>query len=173
LEDGGEYDAILASENTEAKTAMLGCARLIRAELPVQKVAENLRSPDKMLALAAENYLESEDSPAARKIVLAHHPNEAKILGARTFFESGNPFIFSSSLPELFASVSESVSFAPYYLFYGDEEFKKTEKKLQKEVKESKELLGVYAYDSNFIRVIRTKRCSVGKKMKRVIVNEH
>ncbi len=43
VENSSEYDALLQSENTEAKTAMLACARLIRAALPVSKVAENLK----------------------------------------------------------------------------------------------------------------------------------
>ena len=34
-----DFDAILDGDNAEAKTAMLACARLIRAPLPVQKVA--------------------------------------------------------------------------------------------------------------------------------------
>jgi hypothetical protein len=79
IEDANGYDALLAGENTEAKTSMLGCARLIRAVLPIRRVAENLKSPNKMLTLAAERYLEAEDSPEARQIVLSLHPNEAKI----------------------------------------------------------------------------------------------
>jgi hypothetical protein len=86
IEDANGYDVLLAGENTEAKTAMLACARLIRAALPVRRVAENLKSPNKLLAMAAERYLESEDSPEARQIVLSLHPNEAKIMGARTYF---------------------------------------------------------------------------------------
>ncbi len=39
-----------------------------------------------MLALAAERYLETEYSPAAQNFVLAMHPNEAKILGAKKVF---------------------------------------------------------------------------------------
>jgi hypothetical protein len=78
LEDNNEYGALLEGDNTEAKTAMLACARLIRANLPVRKVAENLQSSNAVLALAAERYLESEDSPEARSLVLARHPNEAK-----------------------------------------------------------------------------------------------
>ncbi|MEP6902810.1 MAG: hypothetical protein ABJA66_13745, partial [Actinomycetota bacterium] len=72
-EETNEFDVILGSDNLDAKIAMLGCARLIRAALPVQKVAENLKSQNKLLALAAERYLESEDSPEARQIVLSLH----------------------------------------------------------------------------------------------------
>ncbi len=162
LEDANSYDAILASDNAEAKTAMLGCARLIRAALPVPKVAENLRSQDKLLKIAAERYLESEDSPAARQIVLSLHPNEAKILGARSAFSSegaqplGN---YSVLMRDIFISVDSSFQFIPPYLFYqfagGDSD--ETEKKLQKEVKEDREILGVYAFDKNYVRIYKDK----------------
>jgi hypothetical protein len=54
-----------------------------REPLPVEKVGASLKSPDKLLALAAERYLESEDGAAARKLILDLHPSEALILGAR------------------------------------------------------------------------------------------
>lgn len=158
LEDINEYGAILSGENVESKIAMLGCARLIRAQLPVQKVAENLQSPNKLLALAAELYLESEDSPEARQIVLSRHPDEAKILGARTSFASEDSTGGGSRLAELFATVNESYPFANYYYidsYY--EELEATEKLLQEEVKENAELLGVYAYDGNFVRIYKDK----------------
>ncbi|MDQ6787664.1 MAG: hypothetical protein M3033_12725 [Acidobacteriota bacterium] len=156
LEDNNEYDALLAGENIEAKTVMLACARLIRASLPVRKVAENLQSPNKVLALAAERYLESEDSPEARSIVLSLHPNEAKVLGARAFFAtSGNAASEGSFLADLFTSVNESL---PPYLLYEDYgELETNEKRLQKEVKENQELLGVYSYDDNFVRIYKDR----------------
>lgn len=159
IEDNNEYDALLASENTAAKTAMLACARLIRAKLPVQKVAANLQSTHKMLALSAELYLESEDSPEARSIILARYPNQAKILGATMFFGSDKTNVSNSQfLAELFASVANSDASAPFYYFYGYfEEIRNTEKRLQKEVKESKDLLGVYAYENNFVRIYADK----------------
>jgi hypothetical protein len=169
LEDDLAYDAILAGESAEAKIALLACARLIRAELPVQKAAENLRGPNKLLALAAESYLASEDSPEARQIVLALHPNKAKILGARMFFagaagSGGDGFSFGNNafLNALFASVASSSNAPPppqqqYYLYDYSEEFAPLEKKLQKEVLENQELLGIYAYDDNFIRVYKDR----------------
>nr|HQU93282.1 hypothetical protein [Pyrinomonadaceae bacterium] len=62
LEDTGDYDSIVTSGPDVAKIALFACARLIRAELPLAKVVPNLRSPNKVLAMAAERYLESEDS---------------------------------------------------------------------------------------------------------------
>jgi hypothetical protein len=158
LEDANEYGAILSGDNIESKIALLGCARLIRAPLSIRTVAENLRSPNKLLARAAELYLESEDSPEARAIVLSMHPNEAKVLGARTFFSSENTSGISSYTHELFASVSDSYAFTSYYFLEGAfEELNAVEKNLKKEVAENQELLGVYAYNGNYIRIYKDK----------------
>lgn len=161
LEENSEYDAILGgAENVESKIAMLGCARLIRARLPIQKVAENLQSQNKLLALAAERYLETEDSPEARQIVLSRHPNEAKILGARSFFYGGanSGSADSEYLRALFASVYESPASEPATFLDADfSEFESVDKKLQKEVRENQELLGIYSYEDNFIRIYRDK----------------
>ncbi len=159
IEDNSDYDAILAGDNVEAKTAMLSCARLIRANLPVRTVAANLKSPNKMLAAAAENYLISEDSPEARQIVLSLHPNEALVLGARTYFGTSlSTDNGSQYLPALFASVNNTLSNASYYIYAGvSSDLETTEKHLQKEVRENRELLGVYAYADNFVRIYKDK----------------
>ncbi len=78
---------ILNGGDRAAKLALLACARMLREPLPVEKIGAFLKSPDKLLALAAERYLESEDSPTARKLILALHPTEALILGARGAFD--------------------------------------------------------------------------------------
>lgn len=157
LETQSDFDALLVSENWEAKAAMFGCARLIRAQLPVNIVAQNLSSPNKPLALAAELYLESEDSPQARQIILAKYPNEAKILGATTHFgkfsgAEGNQFVQA-----LFQSVNNLSWFDSYYLGDNSQQIAETENKLQKEIKATPELLGVYAYDDNFIRIYQDR----------------
>lgn len=160
LEDAGEYDTILAGGDGDAKTAMLACARLVRAALPVRKVAENLQSSRADLALAAERYLESEDSPEARGIVLSRHPNEARILGATTYFAADDKSVDSENnfLAELFTSVVETANLEPYYYLYDSSvELKTGEKKLQKEVRGNDELLGIYAYDGNFIRIYKDR----------------
>ncbi len=159
IEDANGYDALLAGENTEAKTAMLACARLIRAVLPVRRVAENLKSLNKMLTLAAERYLAAEDSPEARQIVLALHPNEAKITGARTYFAPDDSAAANSAyLPALFQSVNESLPAASYYIYHGySEDLIHAEKRLQNEVRENQELLGVYAYADNFVRIYKDR----------------
>lgn len=160
LEQSADYDAILDGGNDETKTAMLACARLIRAELPIGKVAANLKASNKLLALAAERYLESEDSPEARGIVLGLHPNEAKILGARIGFVSENPEAINSFVPftqPLFASVDRLFEkFQPYF-FYDFSGADEVGKKLQKEVKENAELYGIYSYNNNFVRIYKDK----------------
>ena len=157
LESESDYEGILAGENVDAKIALLGCARLTRARLPIEKVAELIKSPNKMLATAAENWLESEDSSQARQIVLANHPNEAKILGARmTFMSKDAPSNRSEFLTQLFYSVNNSI-YIPYYSEYAAEILKATEVKLQKEITETNELLGIYTYDRNFLRLYKDK----------------
>lgn len=159
LNNNSDYDAILAGENVETKIAMLACARLVRADLPVGATAALLSSGDKMLALAAERYLESNDSPEARAAVLALHPNEAKIMGATVFSPPGDAEPTESEfLPQLFSSVANGLSMDPYYAttdYAGN--IKKTEQRLRKEVLENNDLLGIYSYDDNFIRIYKDK----------------
>ena len=117
LNNNSEYDAILAGENVESKIAMLACARLVRADLPVNKTAEYLGSSNKTLSLAAERYLESNDSPQARAAVLALHPNEARIMGATTFSAPGDAELTESEfLRPLFASLPGGLSLDSYYI---------------------------------------------------------
>ncbi len=152
LEDNSDYETILSSGSTETRTAMLGCARMIRASLPLDKVAENLKSADKLLATAAERYLESEDSPAARQIILAHFPNTSRILGARTAFEvdGAEPTYSAEELAVLFSGATNAFA---GLLSANDEPLISEEKRLRKELDDNKELLGVYAYHDNYIRI--------------------
>ncbi|HJS52376.1 MAG TPA: hypothetical protein VJ781_10790, partial [Pyrinomonadaceae bacterium] len=146
----GGYEAILKSNNNETKVAMLACARLIRAKLPVKVVAGYLKDTDKRLALAAERYLESEDSAEARAAVLALHPGEAKIMGATTVFESGSTGEFSS-VRELFTSVHPY--FASDTAAYGDDFLDPIELRLKEEVSGDPKLIGVYGYERNFVYI--------------------
>ncbi|MEO6334590.1 MAG: hypothetical protein ABIO91_06355 [Pyrinomonadaceae bacterium] len=160
LEDQNDHQAILEGPGDEAKIALLACARLIRAPLPVQKVAESLRSKNALLALAAERYLETEESGEAKAAVLSLHPNEAKILGATTaFYVSESPGLTAIEyLVPLFATVS------PYYAQsgshsgeYGEPSFVEIEKRLQEEVKHNVELLGIYNWRENSIRIYKDR----------------
>lgn len=78
---------ILKGSDIAAQTALLACARLVRDPLPVEMVGNLYKQRDQTLKLAVDRYLESDDSAAARKLILAHHPGEALILGARGGFD--------------------------------------------------------------------------------------
>jgi hypothetical protein len=97
LDDQAGALDILNGADRAARLALLACARMMRESLPVEEVGGLLKSPDKMLALAAERYLESEDGAKARKLIRALHPGETLILGARGWSdpkpESGNKWI--------------------------------------------------------------------------------
>ena len=160
LEEPAAFDGILATGSDAAKTAALACARLIRAPLPVEKVAPLLKSPNRMLAVAAERYLESEDSPEARSLVLSLYPNQAKILGATTAFEvQGLNAAPGTFLTALFASVSPyfAAETYSYATFSDDGEFVEAEKRLRKEATTNAEMLGAYAYDKNYVRIYKDK----------------
>jgi hypothetical protein len=160
LEDAAGMDAVLDSGSDGTKAALFACARLIRAHLSVPKAAANLNSTNKVLALAAERYLEVEDSPEARAAVLRLYPNQAKILGAKTSFEApGVPATPGKFLSDVFASVSPYYAAETYihqtYLYDGS--FTEAEKRLQKEVITDPELVGVYAYDDNFVHIYKDR----------------
>lgn len=155
-ENRSEYDAILEAPDQGAKTAMLACARLIRAQLPIGQVAALQKSENKLLASAAELYLESEDSAEARSIVLALHPNEAKILGATVAFYAPNSLAGSPYLATLFATFggnSTVYGLSGVGKLLGDP----AEKKLQNEIKTDLSLQGVYGYESNYVRIYKDK----------------
>jgi hypothetical protein len=140
-EEPAEYLAILGQTDEDAQTAMLGCARLVRAPLPLSEVGELLGSPNKLLAMAAERYLESEDSLEARKLVLARNKGAAKILGARTAFIPDVKSVYDSpALSELFTSVS-----GEYFRTGKAAELAKREDALRKELADDPSMLAVYA----------------------------
>ncbi len=153
LNEEASYASILDGDSAPAKTAMYACARMIRAVLPIAKVAEDLKSTDKRLAISAERFLESEDSAESRALVLARHPNEARITGASSaFYVDGAPESYSEYLYLLYASIGDN---SLYNGWGGGEntDIKATEKRLQDEVKKTPELLGVYYYDVYYVRI--------------------
>ncbi|HQR33510.1 MAG TPA: HEAT repeat domain-containing protein, partial [Blastocatellia bacterium] len=79
---------ILRGNDREAQTALLACGRLLREPLSVEPVgALYAVKNNSLLKKAVDLYLESEDSPEARKRIWAEHRNEALILGARHSFD--------------------------------------------------------------------------------------
>ncbi len=81
LNDEREWKATLEGRDAKAQLALLASARYLRDKLSGELVAALLNSPNRALAKAAESYLEVEDGPEARKLVLARHSGEAYILG--------------------------------------------------------------------------------------------
>ncbi len=158
MEDPNDAVTILENGSPEAKTALFACARLIRLPLPVDKAAADLASQTPILAVAAERYLESEDSPAARNIVLSRHPGEARLMGATSaFFVSGAGETASEMLSNLYASLGDNSLYNGWYGSGNDEEIRKFEKEVQDEVKRSPDLVAMYAYDGNFVRIYKDK----------------
>lgn len=157
FEDANDYVPILDGENLEVKRTLLACARLVRAPLPVTKVAELTRSTSKPLAKAAELYLESEDSPEARAIVLGMHPGEMKILGATTAFIPEDSAITNY---ELLTALFLSTGSIPTSLDSEEASnmlISTKEKEFVKELRGDEDLKGVYAYDKQYVRMYKDK----------------
>ena len=81
---------VLGGESGVAKAALLASARLVREPLTVSEIGDLLGAKDALLSLAAERYLEADDSPEARRLVLERHGGQARILGARMSFDPGH-----------------------------------------------------------------------------------
>ena len=148
-EDQNELLALAAgNEQPETQIAALAVARLLRVKLPVSAIADLTKNQNKLLALAAERYLESEDSPEAQAVVRSLHPNEVVILGARNSFSPTKtiPSRGMRHLSELFSSVNAQS------LLYDESRFgalDKIEKILQTELRENQDLSEVYAFLRN------------------------
>jgi len=142
-EEENEFSGILATGDAESQIAMFACARLIRAELSVNAVANLMSNANPLIALAAERYLETVDSFEARKLILEKRPNDVLILGAQdAFIPNGVKTVYESeALNLLFYSVNES--------YLGGRkltQMRKTEENLRNEIKQNPDLLAVYAF---------------------------
>ncbi|HVE58708.1 MAG TPA: HEAT repeat domain-containing protein, partial [Pyrinomonadaceae bacterium] len=147
-EDNTDFLSILRQKDADAQTAMLGCARLLRVKLPVPEVGTFLKSANKNLALAAERYLESEDSVEARTLVLARHQGEAVILGARhAFIPDPKNAVYNEPLRQIFQNTTGR---SGYFngAFSGMD---KNESNLREEIKSNPDLLAVYGVLPNKI----------------------
>ncbi|MBS1796818.1 MAG: HEAT repeat domain-containing protein [Acidobacteria bacterium] len=149
FEDEAQLTSLVNQTNPETQTAALAVARLLRLKLPVRDVGALLDSTDKLLALAAERYLESEDGREARELVLARHPGEFLILGARDCFyppkTAGEEFG-----KELLTKLGCSLSF---YYQRQMADLDKEEESLRREMRENKDLLEIYAAGGTVLRV--------------------
>ena len=82
--------AILVSSDVEGIEGLLAAARLVREKLPIAKVDALATPANPLLSKAAEEFLIADDSPEARRLVLARHPGEALIIGARQSYDPGH-----------------------------------------------------------------------------------
>jgi hypothetical protein len=146
-----------ADGDADSRIALLALARLVRSTLPVGEVGALLNDPNKTLALAAERYLESEDSVEARKLILARRKGEVRILGSQNAFvadEKKNYDTYRQLLSDLFNDVNGSD-----YWTVNLSELNKTENDLRAEFKTGTGLIAVYAFISD---------SDVGQKVLRV-----
>lgn len=158
VEEDHGFPGLLEKADAEAKATMLACARLIRAQIAPAKVIPELKSPNELLKLAAERYLESEDSPEARGAVLTMHPGEVRVMGARSAFSgSGNAENASEYLYAVFTSVGNDSIYNGWYGASTDDELTRIEKDLRAEIKKNTDILAVYSYDRHYIRVYRDR----------------
>ena len=81
LGDEQSVTELLNANNPDSTRALLAAARIKRLPLPVDRVAPLLSSSDRRLAFAADRYLETLDTPAARSELQARARGQARILG--------------------------------------------------------------------------------------------
>ncbi len=139
-ESDSEFLSIIGGNDIESQVAMLGCARLLRAKLPVSEIGRMLNHPNALLKLAAERYLESEDSLEARRLVLAKHPGEARLLGAHAAFVPDPKKLETSSMLQTLFQTVNTRSYASL-----QPNLREFESKLQTEIKEEKKLIAIFA----------------------------
>ncbi|MEP6902811.1 MAG: HEAT repeat domain-containing protein, partial [Actinomycetota bacterium] len=155
FEDETQMASFVNQNNLETQITALACARLLRIKLPVREVGALLDSNDKLLVLAAERYLESEDSREARDLVLAKHPNEVLILGARDcFYPKTVKNIVDEKSKKMLSNLGCSLSVYYNHIFI---EFDKDEEKFRREIIENKDLLEIYATGNSVLRVFRER----------------
>lgn len=159
LEQPGDYDGIMDGQNLEAKAALLACARLIRGPISVAKVAPLLANENKLVAFAAESYLEAEDSVEARGLILKLRPDKIRVLGARYSFASNVESTLRDgyeSIYALFTSVDPIFKAFPNYFFsQGIDD--SAEQDIIGEFKKDPKLLGAYVYGENYVRIYENK----------------
>ncbi|MCX7640262.1 MAG: HEAT repeat domain-containing protein [Pyrinomonadaceae bacterium] len=145
-----DYFPVINSNDNQAKLAMLACARLIRAKLPVADVIQ--MSANENLKIAALKFLEADDSREARNFIYSQYPGKAYVTGARGYF--GNTSSESIWLSKVFESVYED--YDPFHLTGSYEKLKRIEKSLQEEVLKEKDLT-IYAWNNNYVKVYKDR----------------
>jgi hypothetical protein len=90
LGDAKAMTSLLGGKDADARAMLLACARLVGDKLPLDRVAALLASREGHLPDAAEAYLQADDSPEARRALLAAAAGQARILGNRTEGDPGH-----------------------------------------------------------------------------------
>ena len=96
LGEAAPVERILAQGEADTRAALFAAARLAGTALPVAAVgdllakASSTHDGEAAVARAVELYLEANDSPPARRLLLAVHPGEARILGRRLHGDPGH-----------------------------------------------------------------------------------
>lgn len=133
LEDVGMAQSVLTSGGETSQIALLVCARLTRAALPLEPVGGLMKSKNQLLAIAVERYLLADDREESRALLWQHHPNEAFITGWRENTHGDNlkymgkregqlrAELFEENAPvEIFALISDSYAFGAVLRIYSD-----------------------------------------------------
>ncbi len=158
FEEPADGEQIIAGDDIQAKIGLYACARMIRLALPPAKIAPDLKSANQTLKLAAERYLESEDSAEARSYIHSAFPGEIRVLGARAAFTvEGRPDNPSPMLYTLFQSIGNDGLYQGWYGSRDDDAIIKSGKELVAEMKKDTEMLGLYAFDKHYIRVYKDR----------------
>lgn len=140
-----DFSTILATGDPASKVSALGCARLIRSIIPIDTAASLLNDKDADVRLAAEKFIESEDSPRARQLLISRRPGQATIYGARSAFF---PETKASYKSEALMSIFSSVNGFPY-LSHSEPLLNLHEKRLQEEIKTDPNLITIFAKIQN------------------------
>lgn len=90
--DHAKTEEILKGKDRAAQIALLVCARNVREPFPFELIAELLKVKDKQLNLAVERYLEIDESPEAKNLILSLHQGEALILGVKEDFNTNRKY---------------------------------------------------------------------------------
>ncbi|HET6250389.1 MAG TPA: hypothetical protein VFE47_22065 [Tepidisphaeraceae bacterium] len=89
LGDAPTVGPILKGNDVDAICMLLATGRLLRTPLPLELVPHLFSRKNPAISTAAEQFLIVDDSPDARRMVLARHPNQAMVLGAGIWNFSG------------------------------------------------------------------------------------
>ena len=122
LGEVGRMQDVLKGKDARAQLALLVSAKYVREKLPVVDVAQLLSHPS--LSEVAEQYLEIENSAAARSILWARHPNQAFILGEKNGVKFGS---VSLNEVDIQKEILRGDGAEEIYAFLADEESRESE----------------------------------------------